>query len=221
MATVFSERGGAGTFRVMDGGVLDNIPIARAIRAVAASPAADPTDRSAAHLYPSPPDDLPPAPPPAHAPVRALSTVRRALTAKLGTETILDDTAAARRAQPEAAFQAMRWRGLWDGAGPDVTAWPAWLGQLGEPATVVEIRARMDADRLLDVLHRPRRRFAGRTRPRRRSGAPARRARRRRPPPERWGSAAAEGLADAVRAGLVAASHGRTASHRSRSRWTP
>ena len=73
MATVFSERGGAGTFRVMDGGVLDNIPIARAIRAVAASPAADPTDplglRSTSTR--SPPDDLPPAPPPAHAPVRA------------------------------------------------------------------------------------------------------------------------------------------------------
>ena len=93
--------------------------------------------------------------------------------------------------------------GLWDGAGPDGTAWPVWLAQLGEPATVVEIRARMDADRLLDVLDRFRRRFAGRPDLVADPGAPldelvdaARRNGGR--------SADAEGLADAVRAGLAA-----------------
>ena len=146
----------------MDGGVLDNIPIARAIRAVAASPAAEPTDRWLLYLYPSPPDDVPPPPPPPHAPVRALSTVRRALTAKLGTETILDDTSALDQHNVEAAFQASRWRGLWHGAGTDEAAWPGWLAGLGEMAAVVDIRATTDAVRLRQVLEQPRRRYAGR-----------------------------------------------------------
>ena len=162
LATIFSERGAPDAFRVMDGGVLDNIPIARAIRAVAASPAAEPTDRWLLYLYPSPPDDVPPPPPPPQAPVRALSTVRRALTAKLGTETILDDAAALDQHNVEAAFQAIRWRGLWHGAGSDETVWPDWLGRLGEMGAVVEIRATTDALRLRQVLEQPRRRYAGR-----------------------------------------------------------
>ncbi|MET0143278.1 MAG: DUF3376 domain-containing protein [Ilumatobacteraceae bacterium] len=199
MATVFSERGAPHAFRVMDGGVLDNIPIARAIRAVAESPAADPTDRWLLYLYPSPPDDLPSAPPPPEAPVRALSTVRRALTAKLGTETILDDTAALDQHNGEAAFQAMRWRGLWDGAGPDVgERWAQWLAALGEPATVVEIRARMDADRLLDVLDRPRRRYAGRPDLVDDPGSPL-------DDFVRAGGAGADRVAEAIRIGLPAA----------------
>ncbi|MET0323739.1 MAG: patatin-like protein [Ilumatobacteraceae bacterium] len=162
LATIFSERGAPHAFRVMDGGVLDNIPIARAIRAVAASPAAEPTDRWLLYLYPSPPDDVPPPPPPPQAPVRALSTVRRALTAKLNTESILDDTAALDQHNVEASFQAIRWRALWHGAGADETAWPAWLRRLGEMAAVVEIRAATDAVRLRQVLEQPRRRYAGR-----------------------------------------------------------
>jgi hypothetical protein len=162
LATIFSERGAPDAFRVMDGGVLDNIPIARAIRAVANSPAAEPTDRWLLYLYPSPPDDAPPPPPPPRAPVRALSTVRRALTAKLGTETILDDTSALEQHNVEAAFQASRWRGLWHGAGTDQAAWPDWLAGLGEMGAVIDVRAATDAVRLRQVLDQPRRRYAGR-----------------------------------------------------------
>ena len=162
LATIFSERGAPNAFRVIDGGVLDNIPIARAIHAVAASPAAEPTDRWLLYLYPSPPDDVPPPPPPPHAPVRALSTVRRALTAKLDAETILDDTSALDQHNVEAAFQAIRWRGLWHGAGTDESVWSEWLAGLGEMGAVIDIRAATDAVRLRQVLEHPRRRYAGR-----------------------------------------------------------
>ncbi len=57
MAAVFSEAG-PGTdaeFRVVDGGVFDNIPIARALAAVADSPASTRADRFLVYLDPSPP----------------------------------------------------------------------------------------------------------------------------------------------------------------------
>ena len=57
MAAVFSEAG-PGTdaeFRVVDGGVFDNIPIARALAAVVDSPASTRADRYLVYLDPSPP----------------------------------------------------------------------------------------------------------------------------------------------------------------------
>ncbi|MCB1257633.1 MAG: patatin-like protein [Microthrixaceae bacterium] len=63
---VFSEANGTVTstdradFVVADGGILDNIPIARAVEAIAASPASGPTKRVLIYLHPTGPTEPPP-----------------------------------------------------------------------------------------------------------------------------------------------------------------
>ena len=172
LTTVFSERGALGgqgrgqpaSYRVMDGGVLDNIPIARAIEAVAASPAAEPTDRWLVYLFPSPSDAPAPASAPASTPVRAIATVRRTVSALLGQESLLDDTAVLYRHNNETVAQTIRWRGLWQSAGGDPHQWITWLRSpaiTGVDAMLAN-RADLDSMRLLDALEAPRRRYAGR-----------------------------------------------------------
>ena len=92
----------------------------------------------------------------------ACRRVRRASSAKLGTETLLDDTDALDRHNDEARHQAIRWRGLWHSAGVDLsggrrgsTSWPTSSGSS-------QVRVQLDADRILTVLEQPRRCFAGR-----------------------------------------------------------
>ncbi len=172
LTTVFSERGAPGgqgrgqpaSYRVMDGGVLDNIPIARAIEAVAASPAAEPTDRWLVYLFPSPSDAGAVASVQGSTPVRALTTVRRTVSALLGQESLLDDTAVLYRHNTEALAQTIRWRGLWQSAGSDSHQWIDWLRSpaiTGVDAMLAN-RADLDSVRLLDALDAPRRRYAGR-----------------------------------------------------------
>ena len=172
LTTVFSERGAPGgqgrgqpaSYRVMDGGVLDNIPIARAIEAVAASPAAEPTDRWLVYLFPSPSDAPAPVLVPASTPVRAIATVRRTVSALLGQESLLDDIAVLSRHNNETLAQTIRWRGLWQSAGPDPHQWITWLRSTaitGVDAMLAN-RADLDSVRLLDALDAPRRRYAGR-----------------------------------------------------------
>jgi patatin-related protein len=100
---VFSEQAPASgpralPFPVIDGGVLDNIPVGRAIQAIAAAPAADRTERRLLYLHPSPPDLEQPAPRRGAAGpgrpgnlTRALATVRVALKAKLDRESLIED----------------------------------------------------------------------------------------------------------------------------------
>lgn len=63
---IFSETNGTVTstdradFVVADGGILDNIPIARAVEAIAASPASGPTKRVLIYLHPTGPTEPPP-----------------------------------------------------------------------------------------------------------------------------------------------------------------
>ncbi len=82
------------TFDVMDGGVFDNIPIGRAIQAIADAPAANPTQRILIYLDPSPPQpgEARPAPPafegdPPRRQMRA-RFVRSALTALRYKQTV-------------------------------------------------------------------------------------------------------------------------------------
>jgi patatin-related protein len=91
---IFSETG-AEPFDVIDGGVLDNIPIERAIRAIAAAPASGPTERWLLFLHPSPEagsDSAVPSERPG-----ALKTVVTALSTKSNQESMLDDIRALNR----------------------------------------------------------------------------------------------------------------------------
>jgi hypothetical protein len=58
---VFSESGAPG-FVVADGGIVDNIPLGKALEAVAAAPATGPTRRVLVYLHPSGPSPMPPSP---------------------------------------------------------------------------------------------------------------------------------------------------------------
>ncbi len=58
---VFSESGGT-DFVVADGGIVDNIPLGKALEAVAAAPASGPTRRVIVYLHPSGPSPMPPTP---------------------------------------------------------------------------------------------------------------------------------------------------------------
>lgn len=85
---IFSETSDA-EFDVMDGGVLDNIPVGRAIEAVSSAPAQGPVERWLLYLHPSP--ELAEVPVlPADRP-RALKTAIASLLTKANRESILDD----------------------------------------------------------------------------------------------------------------------------------
>jgi predicted acylesterase/phospholipase RssA len=83
---------------VIDGGVLDNIPVAWAIRSIAAAPADRPIDRWLVYLQPVPFD--PPVPPSREAP-GLRETVKRALALQRGTEKLGDDIDELTRLQTE------------------------------------------------------------------------------------------------------------------------
>lgn len=88
MFGVFSEVAN-GPFNVMDGGVLDNIPVARAIEAVSAKAAAGPVERWLLFLHPSPDpgvaeEEVAPA-------TDAWTTVKSAAVAAMGRESLLED----------------------------------------------------------------------------------------------------------------------------------
>ena len=93
MFGLFSEVSGdpdRGAFRVIDGGVLDNIPVEAAIRAVSTASADRPTERWLLYLNPDPSDEHEVR----HAGPLALPVASAALRAKLGRETLLSDVRA-------------------------------------------------------------------------------------------------------------------------------
>jgi patatin-related protein len=91
LAGSFSETAPAGSppYRVIDGGVLDNIPIDDAVRAIASAEASGPTQRWLLYLNPSP--DVTPREPPKS---QALPVVFSALRAKSDAEAFLADISA-------------------------------------------------------------------------------------------------------------------------------
>jgi patatin-related protein len=94
MAGVFGEAtAGDRPFLVVDGGVLDNIPLGRAISAVADAPAAGPTRRVLVYVRPGAPSAEPPSRqgPPDRS---SANVVRSAIRARVRPETIAGDLAA-------------------------------------------------------------------------------------------------------------------------------
>jgi len=151
MRTVFSESGER--FDVIDGGIFDNVPIGRALAAIAAAPASAPTERRLVFLDPSPP----PTPPSRESPDPAtwsaagwVSTIIDAIGLKVRTESAAEEIALIRR-HNEAELAA---RGRLD-------ALAAQLAQGGPHDPVLptgryaEFRATRDAQVLAQLLTRP------------------------------------------------------------------
>jgi predicted acylesterase/phospholipase RssA len=163
MAPVFSEVAldPVSTFDVMDGGVFDNIPIGRAIQAIADAPAANPTQRILIYLDPSPPHpDLaraaPPAfegdPPRGQMRARFLRSALTALRYKQTVESSEDDLRELNRMRADAADLQTRRRVFID-ALPDV------LMQAVDGVTLDiryrELRATIDAAQVCNLLTAP------------------------------------------------------------------
>ncbi|HEX6076607.1 MAG TPA: DUF3376 domain-containing protein [Micromonosporaceae bacterium] len=113
------DQGGA-TVELMDGGVLDNIPIAWAVRAIAGAPADRPVDRWLVYLQPVEPQREPTTPVPAKE--RRVTRLVRLLLATAGrrmdSESLLDDAEELHRA----LTTARRIRGL---AAAGIPSYPA------------------------------------------------------------------------------------------------
>lgn len=95
---------GATSVRLYDGGIVDNIPLGRAIRAVADAPSHQRVGRWLLFLHPSP-DVEQPAPGPAPTPTTVIDVLRDFLGAA-GQETLLDDLADLRANNDEVAARA-------------------------------------------------------------------------------------------------------------------
>ena len=90
-----------GPYRVIDGGVFDNIPIARAFRAIRSKPATVPVRRKLIYLDPSPPP--PPTTPPTRASIDGdfITVIVKALVSKIRGETASEDEDEIRLRQAE------------------------------------------------------------------------------------------------------------------------
>lgn len=151
------------TLRVFDGGILDNIPVARAIQAVATSPAQDSVRRWVVFLHPSP-SALGPAPSRSvpDAEPSLLQMVQDVVSGR-GTETLLDDLEALRTHNRESESQRLQRFSLCEAAlhalrvkppGP----FPHWITRAicgPERNAPVPSIASVDADRLYAVLEDP------------------------------------------------------------------
>lgn len=104
------------TMRMLDGGIVDNIPVARAIQAVAAAPADGPVRRWVVYLHPNP-DGLvaPPERPPPGTPPTMPAVIRDVL-ASLSAETLLDDLDILERHNREADAQKVQRNSLFAAA---------------------------------------------------------------------------------------------------------
>ncbi|GGM42759.1 hypothetical protein GCM10012275_12110 [Longimycelium tulufanense] len=159
MTGVFSETGAedAPPFHVVDGGVLDNIPVGAAIRAVAEAPADTPTERWLLYLNPDP--SLGPSAPPApQARPRAIPTGLRALRARLDQESLLADIDELAAYNQDVSRRELRAAALFAplvAVGPADR--PARLAELVDEVRTehAEVRARVDAETALTLLTQP------------------------------------------------------------------
>lgn len=103
----FSPPSGNGLFRVIDGGVLDNIPVTAAIQSVSAAPADRPTQRWLIYLNPEP-FEHPDTPPKR----LALPVAWTAMRARMRQESILADIEALDEHNVEVAQTALRRKAL-------------------------------------------------------------------------------------------------------------
>ncbi|MEO5902016.1 MAG: patatin-like protein [Ilumatobacteraceae bacterium] len=104
-----------GAVWLLDGGIVDNIPVARAIEGIPSAPAIDDTDRWLIYLQPSP-DSVPAAPSTPNTATTADTTtpslvgVARALVGAFMSETILDDVEVLRQHNVDAIEAANAWQ---------------------------------------------------------------------------------------------------------------
>ncbi|MFE5768878.1 DUF3376 domain-containing protein [Streptomyces sp. NPDC056485] len=80
-----------GCAELMDGGLLDNIPVAWAVRAVAGAPVVRKADRWLLFLQPVPPFPPPPEPGTSRRVTRLVRIAAKSLTVKTGSESLRDD----------------------------------------------------------------------------------------------------------------------------------
>ncbi|MEU9147197.1 DUF3376 domain-containing protein [Streptomyces sp. NPDC048349] len=95
-----------GCVELVDGGLLDNIPVAWAVRAIAGAPATQKTDRWLLFLQPVPPSPPKPEPPGSRRVTRLVRMAVKSLTVKTGAESLRDDALELRAT--EAAAQHAR-----------------------------------------------------------------------------------------------------------------
>jgi patatin-related protein len=157
LSGISSETGAAdngdGRVELVDGGVLDNVPLTWAIRAVAGAPALQPVDRWLLYLQPVPPDSPVPRGKETRSLGRLVQIVKTVIRTKLTSESILDDAAELR----DAWAQAQRQRGAAGGIPGDPCS--AELRDRDQRAklltTYKDTVACMEADRLVRLLEDP------------------------------------------------------------------
>ncbi|MFD8856356.1 DUF3376 domain-containing protein [Streptomyces vinaceus] len=91
-----------GCAELMDGGLLDNIPVAWAVRALAGAPVARKADRWLLFLQPVPPFAPPPEPGTSRRVTRLVRIAVKSLTVKTGSESLRDDDLELRAAEAAA-----------------------------------------------------------------------------------------------------------------------
>lgn len=163
MLGLFSETAaGSGAFRVIDGGVLDNIPVSAAIRAMSEVPAERPSARWLLYLNPEPEAGGDPAG------RLALPVAATALRARMSQESLLADLDALDEHNASVARTALRRRALF---APITEADPPARRQVllagadtAEPQNAV-VRAELDAQAVLRLLTEPAGREDGRLLP--------------------------------------------------------
>lgn len=149
---------GIPTVELIDGGVLDNIPIAWAIRAIAAAPASRPVDRWLVYLQPIEPQAAPDAPTldepgknqgKQRRVTRLVRLLLATLNRRMDSESLLDDDAELR----QAATTAQRLRGLAaSGIPPDPEA---VLGDSRRIGTYRGLVGRAEGSRLAELMKDP------------------------------------------------------------------
>ncbi|WP_188543250.1 DUF3376 domain-containing protein [Rhodococcoides trifolii] len=161
MATVFPYARDAvdpGYFDVIDGGVLDNIPVDRAIRAIGRAAASTITERRLFYLDPEPPrDPLPMSPVKQFVIQGAVTVIRYATALKKRTESVQDELPALRihnEREQKARARSAALAGLLE-RGPSE---PHRVPALDEYA---RFRIDVDTERLADLLTDPSRFVSG------------------------------------------------------------
>ncbi|MPY94966.1 MAG: hypothetical protein GEV08_18480, partial [Acidimicrobiia bacterium] len=157
--------------QVIDGGVLDNIPVAAALSAVADAPADGPTERWLVFLHPSPgptraEEEARPAGV-AGSP-RAVASALRSLAARVGQESLLDDIAELARLNDVVRRRQLALQAIFaELAARAAATAPAAAGRTGRSRAAAgalgrarateldDIRRQIEADRVLGSLRRP------------------------------------------------------------------
>ncbi|MFS0896089.1 DUF3376 domain-containing protein [Mycolicibacterium litorale] len=165
MARAFLYSAGrAEPFGVVDGGVFDNIPIDRAIRAIQRASSSEPSDRSLIYLDPEPPENrgsVVDAPEKSSA-ASWLPVIRSSLTLKQRQESASDELSLVReyndrvlqtRGRLEALAAIMR--ALRQSAGDPIAETVDFVDDLVREESYVQCRIAMDAPRVASLLTEP------------------------------------------------------------------